>query len=298
MRVHVGESILQLWNESGAPSLFVVGTGKNVGKTVALRAIYGASARAGVTCGLTSIGRDGEAFDVADGEAKPRLWLEPPSIIATAREVLPRSPASELLAFTPHRTAAGALVYARVRRGAHYELVGPPSASAVRAVVDDLLQLVPRVLVDGAIDRIAALAGGDDAIVVSCGAAAAPTLDEAVDDVRALVVRLRTPRFDGKTESLRIDGALTSSVVAQLIREREPRAIVVRDPTQIVLAGRAALHAFDRLTIRCERPLNVIAVTIASAGRDRTLEPREFARGVATATGVPTFDVYSAERAA
>ena len=73
MRVHVGDSILQLWNESGAPSLFVVGTGKNVGKTVALRAIYGACVRGGVPCGLTSIGRDGEAFDVADTAAKPRL---------------------------------------------------------------------------------------------------------------------------------------------------------------------------------------------------------------------------------
>jgi hypothetical protein len=298
MRVHVGDSILQLWNESGAPSLFVVGTGKNVGKTVALRAIYGACVRGGVPCGLTSIGRDGEAFDVADAAAKPRLWLEPPSIIATAREVLPRSPASELLAFTAHRTAAGALVYARIRSGAYYELVGPPSASGVRAVVDDLLQLVPRVLVDGAIDRVAALAGGHDAIVVSCGAAAAPAQGEAIDDVRALVVRLRTPRFDGKTESLQIEGALTPAIAAQLIRERERRAIVVRDPTQILLTGKAALHAFDRLGIYCERALNVIAVTIASAGRDRTFEPREFARAVATATAVPTFDVYAAERAA
>jgi len=160
------------------------------------------------------------------------------------------------------------------------------------------LQLVPRVLVDGAIDRVAALAGGHDAIVVSCGAAAAPAQGEAIDDVRALVVRLRTPRFDGKTESLQIEGALTPAIAAQLIRERERRAIVVRDPTQILLTGKAALHAFDRLGIYCERPLNVIAVTIASAGRDRTFEPREFARAVATATAVPTFDVYAAERAA
>lgn len=298
MRAYAGESILELWNQSGLPSLFVVGTGKNVGKTVALRAIYRACADSDIACALTSIGRDGEAFDIADAAAKPRLWLEPPSIIATARNVLPRSPASELLALTSHHSAAGALVYARVRCGAHYELVGPPNASAVRAVVHDLLQLAPRVLVDGAFDRIAALAGGDDAIVVSCGAAAAPTLREAVDDVRALVVRLRTPRFGGEDDFLPIDGALTPAIAARLIREREGRTIVVRDSTQIALGGKAALHAFERLTIRCERPLRVIAVTVASAGRDRTFEPREFARAVANATGVPTFDVYAAERAA
>jgi hypothetical protein len=298
MRVHAGASILELWNQSGLASLFVVGTGKNVGKTVALRAIYRACADSGIACGLTSIGRDGEAFDIADAAAKPRLWLEPPCIIATARNVLPRSPASEVLALTRYQTAAGALVYARVRNGAHYELVGPPNASALRAVVDDLRELAPRVLVDGAFDRIAALASGEDAIVVSCGAAAAPTMQEAVDDVRALVLRLRTPRFDGEGDVLSIDGALTPPIAAQLIRERERRTIVVPDPTRLLLAGKAALHAFDRLTIRCRRPLNVIAVTVASVGSDRTFEPREFAREVARATGVPTFDVYAAECAA
>ena len=298
MRVNAGESILELWNASRAPSLFVVGTGKNVGKTVALRAVYRACVQAGLACALTSIGRDGEAFDIADSIAKPRLWLERDSVVATARDVLPRSPASELLALTSHRTAAGPLVYARVRSGAYYELTGPPIASAVRTVVRDLLEFVPRVVVDGAIDRLAALAGGDDAIVVACGAAAAPTPGEAVDAVRALVMRLRTPQFNGVGETRPIEGALTPAIAAALIREREPRAIVVRDPTQIALAGKAALHAFESLTIRCERPLNVIAVTVASAGRERAFEPREFGRCVARATGLPTFDVYAAERAA
>lgn len=297
MRARVGESILALWNGSGAKSLVVVGTGKNVGKTVAMRTIYRACIAAGLTCGVTSIGRDGEAVDTTDAVPKPRLWLEPATVVATARDVLPASPASELLTLTPHHTAAGPLVYARVRSGAPYELIGPPTASAMRAVVRDLLTFAPRALVDGAIDRIAALAGGDDAIVVSCGAGAAQTIGEAVDDVRALVLRLRTPSFAGG-DARAIEGALTPAMVAQLIRERESRTVVVRDPTQIVLAGKAALHAFDRLTICCERPLKVVAVTVASIGVDRAFEPGEFARDVARATGLPTFDVYAAERAA
>ncbi len=297
MRVPIGESILRLWNESGASSLFVVGTGKNVGKTVAMRAIYRACIEAGFTCALTSIGRDGEAVDMGDAAPKPRLWLEPSTVVATARDVLPHSPASELLGLTAHHTAAGTLVYARVHAGAFYELIGPPSASALRAVVNDLSAFAQRTLVDGAVDRIAALAGGDDAIVVSCGAGAAQTMSEAVDDVRALVIRLRTPPFAGG-DARRIEGALTPATVAQLIREGEQRAVVVRDPTQIALRGKAALHAFERLAIRCERPLRVIAATVASIGRDRVFEPRKFARDVARATGLPTFDVYAAERAA
>ncbi|HTU71153.1 MAG TPA: hypothetical protein VMF11_12650 [Candidatus Baltobacteraceae bacterium] len=298
MHARVGESILQLWRASGARSLFVAGTAKNVGKTVALRAVYRACTATGSFPGIASIGRDGEAVDAVDAIAKPRLWLEPQTVIATARDVLPASPASELLALSSITTAAGVLVFARVRCGAHYELIGPPNASAVRAVVDRLVDYAGIAIVDGAVDRVAALAGGDDAIVVACGAAGAATIGEIVDDVRALVVRLQTPRYDGRGEALAIEGALTPARVAQLIHAREQRAIVVRDPTQIVLRGKAVLHAFERLRIRCERPLRVIAATVASIGGDRSFSPRALAEGVARATGLPTFDVYAAERAA
>ena len=297
MHVRVGESLLQLWHDSGARSLVVVGTGKNVGKTVTLRAIYRACVRAGTPCAIASIGRDGESADSIDAAAKPALWLEPGTVLATARDILPRSPASEVLARPAYVTAAGPLLYARVRSGAAYELIGPPSASALRAVVRDLCAFAPRVLVDGAVDRIAALAGGEDAVVVATGAATAPTQDEAIDDVRALVLRLNTARLEDGLETLAIEGALTPPIAAQLIRDRERRAIVVRDPTQIALAGKTALHAFEHLTIRCLRPLRVIATTVASIGRARAFEPRTFARDVARATGLPTFDVYTSERA-
>ena len=298
MHAQVGESLLQLWHDSKARSLAVVGTGKNVGKTVTLRAIYNASVRADVPCAIASIGRDGEASDVVDAAPKPSLWLQAGTVLATARGALPRSPASEVLALAPYVTAAGPLLYARVRAAANYELIGPPSASALRAVVRDLYAFVPRVLIDGAVDRVAALAGGDDAIVVAAGAAAAATQEEVVDELRALVQRLNTPRVEDGIDVLAIDGALTPGMAAQLIRDREQRTVVVRDPTQIALTGRTALYAFDRLTIRCLRPLRVIATTIASIGRERAFEPRTFAREVAAATGLPTFDVYASERAA
>ncbi len=298
MHVDVGDAILGLALQTGAPSLVVVGTGKNVGKTVTMRAIYHAAVARGIAPGLTSIGRDGEAIDIGDAQAKPRLFLRAGTAVATARDVLPVSPASEMLELSALQTAAGRLVYARVRSAAHYELVGPPTASALREAIETLLRHAPYAIVDGAVDRIAALAGGRDAVVVACGASASPTVEEAADDVRALVARLSVRRFDGREAALHIDGALTPSRAAQLIRERETRAIVVRDPTQIALTGRAALHALERLHVRCEREIHVVAVTVASIGRDRTFEPRLFAHEVMSATGVPTFDVYSSEHAA
>ncbi|HTU83243.1 MAG TPA: hypothetical protein VMF61_13995 [Candidatus Acidoferrales bacterium] len=294
----VGRELLDLWRASGARSLFVVGIGKNVGKTVTMRAVYDAAGAGDATVGLTSIGRDGEASDAGDGAPKPRLWLRPKTVVATARDVLPRSPASELLDLLNLPTAAGDVLLARVAQPAYYELVGPPTASGVRRCVDALLSRCDLALVDGAIDRVAALAGGRDAIVVAAGAASADSMNDAVEQVRALVQRLGVPQFDPHEPFRRVDGALTPALAADLIAAREPRQIVVRDPTQIALSGKAASHALERLRLRCERPLHAIAATIASIGRERTFEPKAFARAVAAATGLPTFDVYAETRAA
>jgi len=296
--MNAGLAILDLVTNAGARSLFVVGIGKNVGKTVTARAVYEAAYVRGLRVGIASVGRDGEAVDVGDGVPKPRLFLHPGTTLATARDTLPRSPASELLAISTLQTAAGRLVYARSQQGAHYELVGPPSASGVREVVSELCARCEFVIVDGAIDRVAALAGTSSAIVVAAGAAAAGTIVEAVQDVAALVRRLNVPEYDPGAEQVRIEGALTPAHAAQLIAARERRQIVVRDPTQIALTGRALAHALDRLAIRCRRPLRVVAATIASIGRERSFEPREFERAVAEATGLPTFDVYAGTVAA
>ena len=63
MPVRVGPALLQLAKNAGLSSIAVVGTGKNVGKTVVVRTLCDALSTANVQFGLTSIGRDGEAID-------------------------------------------------------------------------------------------------------------------------------------------------------------------------------------------------------------------------------------------
>jgi hypothetical protein len=263
-----------------------------------MRAVYEAAWAQGLRVGVASVGRDGEAFDVADGVAKPQLFLRAGTVLATARESLPSSPASELLEISSLQTAAGVLLYARAAHDARYELIGPPNASGVRQAVANLSARCDFVVVDGAIDRIAAVAGTTGAIVVATGASSAATMNEAVEAVRALVARLSVTQADPNLEAVQIDGALTATNAARLIAARERRQVVVGDPTQIALTGRAATNALTRLNVRCLRPLRVVACTIASIGRDRSFEPRAFARAVADATGLPAFDVYAGERAA
>ena len=295
--MRVGSALLKLAQEAGARTIFVVGIGRDVGKTTALQAIYRAACESGICVGLASIGRDGDATLHGETRPKPRLWLLPGTVFVTARGSLPRTPAVEILRLSRLQSSVGALLYARVACGGFYELVGPPTASGVHEIVGELASRTKTVVVDGAVDRVAALAGSDGAIVVACGAAAAKTMQEAVDEIAALVARLRVPRFDPRVPSIELDGALTAAQAASFMAARETRQIVVRDPTQIALSGRAGLRALDRLTIRCRRPLRVVAATIASIGPQRSFEPRAFATAVAKATALPTFDVYAARAA-
>lgn len=291
--MNAGESLLNLARAGGRTSLFVVGTGKNAGKTVAMRAIANAAVRSGLKVGLTSAGRDGEMFDAVDALAKPRLFLEPGTIVATARALLPARTEYEELEETPWQTAAGAVVFARVRTAAFFELAGPPRASELRQCVQRLYEFgCEQVIVDGAIDRVAALAGGNDSVIISVGADAGATIEEAAEHARALVDRLCITRYDPAQPFERIEGALTAARATQIATNSE-RQIVVSDPTRVVLAGKAFLQLAERVPLRCERPLHVVAVTVASMGRERDFEPHAFRDAVARQTGLPVFDVYA-----
>jgi hypothetical protein len=296
--VRIGAELLELARAAAARTIFVVGTGRDVGKTTVLRAIYDAACGAGLRVGLATIGREGDVVSSNEGVKKPRLWLRPETVFVTARRLLPPTPAVEILKLSRLQSPAGGLLYARAASSAFYELVGAPTASGVREMVDELCARTDVVIVDGAVDRVAALAGSGAAIVAACGAAGANTLPEAVDEITALVARLSVPRFDPKAPAIDVEGALTAARAASLIASNEVKQIVVHDPTQIALSGRAASQALSRLTIRCRRPLHVIAATVASIGPQRSFEPRAFALAVAAATTLPVFDVYGGVRAA
>ena len=290
----VGEALLALAERAACVDLAVVGTAKNAGKTVTAKAIMQAAQLRGDVIGVTSIGRDGEAVDSSDNGRKPRLYLQRGALLATALGVFSPSPALEFLDITDRVTAAGTLAIARLRTDGFVELVGPPTAAGIRDALRRLHRCgATRTILDGALDRVAALAGGSEAVVVAVGASGVSTLGEALDDIAALVAKLSLPPPDPDRVAVRLDGALTAARAMEIARDHRDAVVVVRDPTQVALSGKALLGLFDRLDVRVERPLRVIAVSIASIGRDRTFAPREFLHGVARRTQLPTFDVYA-----
>ena len=74
--------------ESGVRSLAVVGTAKNVGKTVTMNYLASELHARGICVGLVSSGRDGETTDSFTGEPKPSITPPEGSWVATAEGVI------------------------------------------------------------------------------------------------------------------------------------------------------------------------------------------------------------------
>ncbi|MBV9103667.1 MAG: hypothetical protein JO060_08750 [Candidatus Eremiobacteraeota bacterium] len=167
--MHVGEALIAHARAAAKRSIVVVGTAKNVGKTVTVTAMAEALERRAEAFGLCSIGHDGESLDVLEGTAKPRVFLRAGAFFVTARALLPAHPATEILEMPGEDSALGPIVVARVRTAGFFEIAGPPSAAALRRMIQRLFAHgAVTVLVDGAIDRIAAVRS-EDAIVIATG---------------------------------------------------------------------------------------------------------------------------------
>lgn len=292
----MSDALLDVALAGGTRSVVVAGTAKNTGKTVTFNALRAAARRRGIVGAVTSIGRDGEAADALDGGTKPRVLLEAGTIVALPHDLVPRSPGLEILGLG-EASALGRIVFARVRVATTCEIGGPPTARGMRATIDRLRSLCAGpVFVDGAIDRIAALAGGDDGIVLATGAASGAGVAAVAAIARDTVLRLSLPGRDPANERARvvkIAGALDARDVEALFAEERDATIVVDDPTRIAVRGKLFERLAGAFDLRCEHPLRIVACTTSSVGRDGSLDPRELVSAVARATDRPTFDVVA-----
>jgi len=165
--------------------LFMVGTGKNAGKTTALNAVLEHLDPA--TVGLVSVGVDGEATDALTGGEKPPVRAGRGALICTTEGACAMGEALlRIEESLPLTTALGPLVVARVLRQGGVLLVGPETNHQVREVVGRLkARGATRVLVDGAFDRRTQLFGPGSSPAPSVVLVASPTgedLDAFVKD--------------------------------------------------------------------------------------------------------------------
>lgn len=242
------------------------------------------------------MGRDGEPADALDGEEKPRVRLVPGTVVALAEGLLPRTPALAIIE-RGAASAIGPILFARAVLPTACEISGPPAARAMRTTVERLRALASGpVLVDGALDRLAALAGGTDAVIVAAGAASGATVEAVAQAARDVVARLQLPGRDRgpeRAQVVRIPGALDAREAARLIAEHAGATVVVDDPTRVTVRGALFARLRDAVDLRCEHPIAVVACTVSAWSRERSLDPRVLVTAVARATGLPAFDVLA-----
>jgi len=183
-----------LWEGTAKHSAIVVGTAKNVGKTTTVNALLRVAQDRGIKIGLTSTGRDGEAFDAVDDAPKPRIFIEAGTLVAAGRALLPHARGIDVLDERA-RSALGPIVFYRANAPQYVEISGAPTAREMRAVIERLHALGgERVLVDGAIDRVAIVATGNDAVIVATGMSRAPTIEAVAAHTRCLIEKLGRAR--------------------------------------------------------------------------------------------------------
>ena len=320
-------------NELLAPTrrLALVGLAKNTGKTETLAAILTEHARAGVRVGVTSIGRDGERYDVIDERiSKPAVRLRAGDLVASTGALLRASGVQhERLARTGVRTPLGEVVIARLAQDGALEVAGPNAAADVRAVGDAMLELgAQQVLVDGAVDRRAASSPAvADGLVMATGAVLdrdleqvvrktadavelvkLPPADERADGVaieREIVLSAEPPQIAAllarhpRADALRVEGALGERFLQGLLAARSGRParelrVVVEDPTRVFLSAHPpGWYGRQGIAIEVRRPIALRAITVNPvAPQSHSFDSAGLRDAIAQAVGeVPVFDV-------
>jgi hypothetical protein len=196
-----GKQLADVVSDSGVSSVAIVGTAKNVGKTVTMNYLVSELSAKGLTAGLVSSGRDGEAIDAFTGQPKPSVVAPQGAWVATAEGVLRGSASGlEIADVLGTQGLFGRIVLGRAVEAVALELVGPRSARELAAIVNKLLELgTDIVLVDGALDRIAAASPKvSDATILATGASLDMDLESIAQELGFVVWLLSRPEHPVK----------------------------------------------------------------------------------------------------
>ena len=161
----------------------IIGLAKNVSKTTTLNYIVRNIGNQ-ITLGLTSIGRDGEKYDVITELPKPQIYVKKGTYVVTAQQCHEDSKIKfETIKQTGFNTPLGEILILKAISEGYIELAGPSINSHLLRICSDLKDLgCDLILVDGAFDRRAyATPLISDASILSTGASVSRNMKEVID---------------------------------------------------------------------------------------------------------------------
>lgn len=230
----------------------IIGMEKNVGKTTLLNFLIKKIGDKKVV-GLTSIGRDGEEVDVVTTTSKPRIYVYPNTIIATARDCLRNCDITgEILYTTDFSTPMGNIVLVRAISAGYVDIAGP----SYNVQIKEILELMERFgselsIVDGALSRKgSAMSDVTEATILSTGAALSLDMSKVIDETKTTVSLLQLPSLENVN-------------LKKMIEEHflETRAIVIYKNNKIVnLEGISSLESNEEIKNYFSDEIEIIAI--------------------------------------
>jgi len=160
----------------------IIGLAKNVSKTTTLN--YLIKNLKEYKLGLTSIGRDGELYDVITRLPKPRIFIKKGTIVATAKQSFEGSDAEmEIIKTTPFNTPLGEILILKALTDGYIELAGPSINKYLQKICLELINLgCELILIDGAFDRRSyATPIISDATILSTGASVSENMENVIN---------------------------------------------------------------------------------------------------------------------
>jgi hypothetical protein len=160
----------------------IIGLAKNVSKTTTLNYII--KNLEGYKLGLTSIGRDGEKYDVITQQPKPRIFIKRDTIVATARQSFEASEVQlEILKKTEFNTPLGEILILKALNDGLIELAGPSINKYLQEICLELKNFgCDLILIDGAFDRRSyATPIISDATILSTGASVSEDMQNVIN---------------------------------------------------------------------------------------------------------------------
>ena len=178
----------------------IIGLAKNVSKTTTLNYLI-KNLKGKIKLGLTSIGRDGEKYDVITELPKPRIYIEQGTIVATAEDCYKKSKIPmEMLKKTGISTPLGEVLILKATGNGLIELAGPSINTYLYQICLDLKQLgCDIILIDGAFDRRAyATPLISEATILSTGASVSRNITDVVNLTRHTINLLTLKREENQ----------------------------------------------------------------------------------------------------
>jgi hypothetical protein len=237
----------------------IVGTAKNTGKTTTLAALIEEAGRRGDRIGVTGIGYDGEEIDTVTGLPKPRLLLQPGTIVATSEQCLRTSSAAyAVIKSTGTRTALGQVSIVEILTPGLMVLAGPNTKRLLAELAGELAGLgLTALFVDGSLNRIAAMSVVDS-MVFTTGASRTTEIKFLSEEARAICRVFNGKNYDlgsgtGSITVLDRSGACVARAAMRSLFDADDASriasFVSATAAAIVVPNMVSLQALEALTM-------------------------------------------------